>query len=415
MDAEIIGVGSELLLGQIANTDAQYISQRLSQLGINVYYHTVVGDNRNRIIEALNNATNRVDLIFTTGGLGPTMDDLTKEALAEFLNIPLVLHQPSIEAMEEFFSKRGRTISENNYKQAYFPQDALVLPNNHGTAPGAIVEYNGKIYIILPGPPNELQPMFRDFVIPYLESKSHEKITSRILKVYGIGESVMEERIKDLLANQTNPTIAPLAGPSELTLRLTAKTPRGEDPYRLIEPLETVIRERLGDVVYGIDDDTLESVVIRLLIESNKTIATAESCTGGLIAERITSIPGASNAFIEGIITYSNQSKIDRLGVLRETLKKHGAVSPETAKEMVEGIFRTTDADIGVAVTGIAGPGGGTKDKPVGLVYIGIGEKGGDIRVSAHNLLGERKRIQQAAASIALNSVRRMLLNLDID
>lgn len=414
MDAEIIGVGSELLLGQIANTDAQYISQGLSQLGINVYYHTVVGDNKDRTKKALDIATRRVDLIFTTGGLGPTMDDLTKEMVAEFLDIPLVLHQPSLEAIEDFFNKRGRTISENNYKQAYFPEGAIILPNNHGTAPGAIVEHKRKVYIILPGPPSELQPMFENYVIPYLESKSHEKITSRVLKVYGIGESVMEEKIRDLLIHQSNPTIAPLAGPSELTLRLTAKTQRGEDPYKLIEPIEASIRARLGDVVYGVDGDTLEGVVVDLLRESSRTIATAESCTGGLIAERITSIPGASEVFIEGMVTYSNKSKMDRLGVAQETLNKHGAVSPETAEEMVNGILRTTGADIGIGVTGIAGPGGGTPDKPVGLVYIGIGDRDGYLRVKAHNILGGRKRVQQTTASIALDSVRRMLLGLNI-
>ena len=302
MDAEIIGVGSELLLGQISNTDALYISQKLSQLGINVFYHTVVGDNKNRLKEALEIASRRADLIFTTGGLGPTMDDLTKETIADFLGLNMFLHEESIEAIKGYFAKRGRTMSQNNNKQACFPEGAKIMPNNHGTAPGAIVENKGKVFIILPGPPGELQPMFEDYVIPYLERKSKEQITSRVLKVYGMGESVMEEKIKDLIINQSNPTIAPLAGSSELTIRITAKTARGEDPYKLIQPLEEKVRQRLGDLVYGVDDDTLESVVLRLLVESKKTIATAESCTGGLIAKRITSIPGASQAFIEGVM-----------------------------------------------------------------------------------------------------------------
>lgn len=414
MDTEIIGVGSELLLGQIANTDAQYISQKLSQFGINVFYQTVVGDNKNRLKEALEIASNRADLIFTTGGLGPTMDDLTKETVAEFLNMPLMPHQPSIDAIEEFFQRRGRTISHNNYKQAYFPEGATILPNNHGTAPGVILEDEGKIYIILPGPPGELQPMFEDYVIPYLESKSNEKITSRVLKIYGMGESIMEEKVKDLLINQSNPTIAPLAGASEITLRITAKTLQGEDPFKLIKPLESQIRKRLGDVVYGVDGDTLESVDIKLLMESKLTMATAESCTGGLIAERLTSIPGSSNAFLEGLVTYSNQAKISRLGVQEDTLSTYGAVSAQTAEEMVKGILKTSRADIGLAVTGIAGPGGGSPEKPVGLVYIGIGNKNGDIKVNRYNLLGNRKRVQQTAASIALDLVRRMLLDLEI-
>ena len=414
MDAEIIGVGSELLLGQISNTDAQYISQKLSQLGINVFYHTVVGDNKNRLKEALEIASRRADLIFTTGGLGPTMDDLTKETIADFLGLNMFLHEESIEAIKGYFAKRGRTMSQNNNKQACFPEGAKIMPNNHGTAPGAIVENKGKVFIILPGPPGELQPMFEDYVIPYLERKSKEQITSRVLKVYGMGESVMEEKIKDLIINQSNPTIAPLAGSSELTIRITAKTARGEDPYKLIQPLEEKVRQRLGDLVYGVDDDTLESVVLRLLVESKKTIATAESCTGGLIAKRITSIPGASQAFIEGVVSYSNQSKIERLGVSEATLAKYGAVSPETAEEMVRGILETTGADLGVAVTGIAGPGGGTANKPVGLVYIGIGDKEGHFTVNSYNFLGGRKKVQEMAASMALDSIRRRLLTLEI-
>ncbi|HZJ82272.1 MAG TPA: competence/damage-inducible protein A [Clostridia bacterium] len=412
MDAEIIGVGSELLLGQIANTDAQYISQRLSELGINVYYHTVVGDNNKRMQRALEIAWKRVNLIITTGGLGPTMDDLTKEMISEFLGLSLVLHKPSARAIESFFLERGREITENNYKQAYFPEGAIILPNNHGTAPGAIVEHNGKIIIILPGPPGELQPMFEDFVVPYLASKSGEKITSRVLKVYGIGESSMEEKIKDILVDQVNPTIAPLAGVSELSLRLTAKTSSNEDPYTLIDPVENLIRSRLGDLVYGVDDDTLESVVVRLLTQSNKTIACAESCTGGIIAEKITSIPGASKVFREGVVSYSNESKINRLMVSENTLEEHGAVSHETATEMVKGILATTGADIGIGVTGVAGPEGGTPDKPVGTVYIAIGYGNNSVEVKACRFIGNRRRIQHSSASTALDLVRRMLLNI---
>lgn len=306
MNVEILAVGSELLLGQIANTNAQYISQRLSQLGINVYYHTVVGDNRKRMLEALKIASSRADIIITTGGLGPTLDDITKETVAEYLGLPLVLHQPSVDAIKEYFRSRNRICTQNNLKQAMFPEKAIVLKNSVGTAPGAIIEEDEKIYIILPGPPRELKPMFEKYVMPYLEGKSGEKIFSRVLRIYGMGESMVEEKVRDLLEKQQNPTIAPLASFGEVTLRLTVKCKRDQDPWPLIKPLEDEIRRRLGDAIYGVDDDTLESVVVDLLKKNDCTLATAESCTGGLIANRITNVPGASEVFLEGMITYSN-------------------------------------------------------------------------------------------------------------
>lgn len=410
MNVEILAVGSELLLGQIANTDAQYISQRLSQLGINVYYHTVVGDNRQRMLEALKIASSRADIIITTGGLGPTLDDITKETVAEYLGLPLVLHQPSVDAINEYFKSRNRICTQNNFKQAMFPEKAIVLKNSVGTAPGAIIEENGKIYIILPGPPRELKPMFDNYVIPYLEQKSGEKIFSRILRIYGMGESMVEEKVRDLLEKQQNPTIAPLASFGEVTLRLTVKCKRDEDPLPFIKPLEDEIRKRLGDVVYGADEDTLESVVVDLLKKNNSSLATAESCTGGLIANRITNVPGASEVFLEGFITYSNESKVKRLGVSEETLKRYGAVSSETAEEMVRGVLEVSGAQIGIGVTGIAGPGGGTPDKPVGLVYIGIGSKNDGIKVEKHNFHGNREQIKQSVANAALDSIRRLLI-----
>lgn len=254
--------------------------------------------------------------------------------------------------------------------------------------------------------------MFEDYVIPYLENKSDTTITSRVLKIFGMGESDMEEKIKDILKEQTNPTIAPLAGASELSLRITAMSQKGGDPNNIIGPVEDNIKQRLGHVVYGADDDTLESVVVGLLSDKGQTLALAESCTGGMIAERITSVPGASEVFKEGVVTYSNRSKIDRLGVSTKTLETHGAVSQETAKEMAEGIIRTTGADIGLAVTGIAGPGGATVDKPVGLVYISIGKRGGEIRVERFNFLGHRERIQRSATLSALDLIRRALLGI---
>lgn len=414
MNTEIIGIGSELLLGQIANTDAQYISQRLSELGINVYYHTVVGDNLERVKKVLKTATSRADLIFTTGGLGPTMDDLTKEAIADFLGLPMVLHESSKEAIEGYFKRSGREISENNYRQAYFPQGSLVMENNNGTAPGAIIEKDNKIFVVLPGPPRELIPMFNDFVMPYLEKKSSEKITSRVLKIYGMGESTMEDKIKDLLKNQTNPTIAPLSTPSELTLRITAKTSRDESPDYFLDPIEEEIKKRLGDVIYGHGEDSLESVVIDLLQKNKITIALAESCTGGLVSQRLTSIPGASKVFLEGITSYSNESKALRLAVDESILKEYGAVSSETAEEMALGLLKTSNADLTLSITGIAGPEGGSIEKPIGLVYIGIASKSGFLKVNKYNFTGNRHRIQVSASSVAIDTIRRYLLHLNI-
>jgi len=411
MDAEIIAVGSELLLGQIANTNAQYISQRLSSVGVNVYYHTVVGDNKERLLKALEIACKRANIIITTGGLGPTMDDLTKETIAEYLGMELMLHQPSAQAIREYFARRGRVMTENNLKQAMFPREAIVLPNAVGTAPGAIIEKDGKTFIILPGPPFEMQPMFENHVIPYLAQRENQKIFSRVLRIYGIGESAVEEMIKDLLEKQTNPTIAPLAAYGEVTLRLTVKCPRSQDPLELIKPVEDEIRRRLEQAVYGIDDDRLETVVARLLKERGLTLAMAESCTGGLISNLLTDVPGISENLLETCVTYSNQAKINRLGVKHETLEAYGAVSPQTAQEMAEGILRTSGADIGLAVTGIAGPGGGTPEKPVGLVYIAIAMDG-NVEVKSIYNQGDRKRIKLSTANTALDLLRRKLLGL---
>jgi len=411
MNTEIIAVGSELLLGQIVNTNAQFISQNLSDLGINVYYHTVVGDNRNRFMEALNIASKRADLIITTGGLGPTMDDLTKETIADFLGFELVLHEPSARAIREYFEKRGRTLTENNLKQAMFPKDAIVLPNHHGTAPGAILEKDNRVFIMLPGPPYELQPMFNNYVMPYLAERENQKIFSRVLRIFGIGESAVEEAIKDLLVNQTVPTIAPLASYGDVTLRLTVKCRRDEDPFAYIKPVEDEIRRRLGSAVYGVDDERLETVVAKLLNTKGLSLAVAESCTGGLIGDMLTNVPGISENFLEGTVTYSNEAKIKRLGVRPETITRYGAVSQETAREMAVGIMNSSGADIGLAVTGIAGPGGGTVEKPVGLVFIAVAMND-EVDVKQFQFSGDRKRVKNSTAKQALDLLRRKLLNI---
>lgn len=411
MNAEIIGVGTELLLGQIVNTNAQYLSRKLSEIGINVFFHTVVGDNRTRILETLKIAAARSDLIITTGGLGPTMDDLTKETVAEFLGLKLKLHAPSENHIRKFFEKRNRTITDNNLKQAFFPEGSKILPNENGTAPGAMISNKGKTYIILPGPPYELEPMFENYVIPYLEMMTGQRIVSKVLKIFGMGESMVEEKIKDLLIEQSNPTIAPLAQYGEVTLRLTAKCSRPENGYLMMQPIERKIRRRLGDVIYGYNEDQLETVVASLLKEKNKTVSIAESCTGGLISDLLTNIPGISKHFKAGMVTYSNESKIKHLNVNQQTLITYGAVSEQTASEMALGIAEAAEVDIGLAVTGIAGPDGGSAVKPVGLVYIAIAS-GRTVKVEKYLLNGDRVRIKYTAAKTALDLLRRILYSM---
>lgn len=406
MNAEIIGVGSELLLGQIANTDAQYLSQKLSELGINVYYHTVVGDNAERLKGVLTLARERSDLIITTGGLGPTMDDLTKETVAEFLELPMILDQKSLEGIHCLFHTRGWPMAHSNDKQAYFPEGSVILPNPNGTAPGAIVAKDGRTYVILPGPPNELNPMVDDQVMPYLSRKAGYVIHSRVLKIYGMGESRVEETIQDILMEQTNPTIAPLAKMGEVTLRLTVRCDKDDDADALLDPVEGKIRDRLGDVVYGVDDDDLASVLIASLREKGKTLALAESCTGGLVSKMMTDVPGSSDVFRECAVTYSNEAKVSRLHV--DTVPQYGAVSEETAAAMLKGLLAGSDADIGAAITGIAGPGGGTEEKPVGLVYIAVGDRDSQ-RVHVCNFHRDRRRIRHAATLFTLDKLRRWL------
>jgi len=411
MNAEVISVGSELLLGQIANTNAQYLSKVLSSLGINVFYHTAVGDNKNRIIDVLRIATKRSELIILTGGLGPTLDDLTKETLSEFLGLRLEIDKASASAIESYMKKRDRPVSAANLKQAMFPKGALILPNEHGTAPGAIVNDNGKTYLILPGPPFELKPMFEKYCVPHLGEYGEYKIVSKTLKIYGIGESMVEEKLKDLILSQSNPTIAPLAGYGDVTLRLTVKCNRAEKTDEWFKPLESEIRKRLGTFIYGSDDETLESVAAELLKKTNLKLSIAESCTGGLISDLLTNVPGISTSLVESIVVYSDQSKLKHLAVKKETLMQYGSVSEQTAIEMANGIKRSSGSDIGLAVTGIAGPNGGTETKPVGLLFVAVVFRNDEFRVQKHQLIGDRRRIKITASNIALNLLRLTLID----
>jgi len=411
MNAEIIAVGTELLMGQIANTNAQYLTSRLADLGINVYFHIVVGDNPGRLKSCLDQALERSDIVITTGGLGPTKDDLTKETIAEALGLPLVLHQESLDYIRDFFEKLNRPMCENNVKQAYLPAGCEIIPNRNGTAPGCIVRKGEKTVIMLPGPPKEMIPMFEETVFPYFEGKTHQVIGSRMLKIFGIGESEMETRIMDLVEQQLNPTIAPYANDGEISLRVTARGHDRDEVEALIAPMVQEIRKRLYPHVYSDAGETLWEVVIKLLLERGWTLSTAESCTGGMLASSLISIPGASRVFDRGFVTYSNEAKIQELGVSRETLDTLGAVSRETAEEMVKGLAERTGTTAGLAISGIAGPDGGTPEKPVGLVYVAA-FLNGRIESLKLNLRGDRQRIRTVSCLNALDLLRKMLLGI---
>ncbi|MBE6065929.1 competence/damage-inducible protein A [Clostridium cochlearium] len=409
MNAEIIAVGTEILLGDIVNTNAQFLSKKLAQMGISVYHQSVVGDNSNRLKEELNESFKRSDIVITTGGLGPTKDDLTKEIGAEYFNKEMILNEESLETIKNYFKKQGRKLSKNNEKQAYFPKDSIILPNNFGTAPGCIIEENNKYLIMLPGPPREIIPMFEQHVVPYLKKFNEGVLISKVLKICGMGESQVVTEINHLIENQTNPTVAPYAKENEVTLRLTAKASNEEDALSLIAPLEKEIKDILGDNIYGTDSDTLEGVIGNFLIENNLSIATAESCTGGLLCGRLVNYPGISKCLVEGIVTYSNDSKMNRIGVKKETLENFGAVSEETALEMAKGVAKTSGADIGISTTGIAGPSGGTDEKPIGLVYIGYYIQGKSF-AKRFVFPGNRESIRNRTVTVALDYLRKNLI-----
>ncbi|NSW90461.1 MAG: competence/damage-inducible protein A [Firmicutes bacterium] len=411
MNAEIIAVGTELLLGQIINTNAQYISQRLPEVGVNVYYHSVVGDNPERLTKCLNIAMERSDVIITTGGLGPTKDDLTKETVAKILGKKLVLHDETLEKMKAFFKKYNRQMTANNIKQAYLPEGSLIIKNKNGTAPGCIIESGDKTVIMLPGPPSEMRPMFEESVLPYFMGKSNYVLVSKYVRIFGIGESQVEDKIMDIVENQTNPTIAPYAKEGEVMLRVTARCKKGEAPEELIDPVINEIQNRLGDAVYSTDNKELEEVVADLLISNNLTISIAESCTGGLISKKLTDVAGISRVFEGSVISYSNNLKRNLLGVSKEILEKYGAVSNSTAIEMAKGIREIANTDIGLAVTGIAGPGGGTSEKPIGLVYVALAHNNG-VDSKELRLWGERSRIRNVASLYALDMVRRYTIQI---
>lgn len=370
MKSTILSVGTELLFGQITNTNAVYLSQQLNMLGIDVMSHYTVGDNSNRLANMINQAFLDCDLIITTGGLGPTQDDLTKEIACEVLHDRLMPHQPSIEWIEDYFARLGREMTENNRKQAYFPSRATVFPNDAGTAPGFALEENGKIIICMPGPPREMLNMFEKQVKPYLERMTDGSIYYRMLRMFGIGESKLETELLDLINDQTDPTLATYAKEGECCLRIASKKSSFQEAQNAVLEMTETVRQRVGEYIYSFDDEDFHQVVAKKLIDKNITFASAESCTGGMFAQTMTEIPGISAVFDRGLVTYSNRAKVEELGVRQETLDQFGAVSPETAIEMAEGLKRVSGCRLCISVTGIAGPGGQTAEKPVGLVYI---------------------------------------------
>jgi nicotinamide-nucleotide amidase len=466
MDAEILAVGTELLMGQIANTNAQYISSKLPAIGINVYFHSVVGDNAERLKRSLTLALQRSELVIMTGGLGPTMDDLTKEAVSELFGRKLELHEESLSSLRERMARFGSgNMPASNEKQAYFPEGSTVLPNANGTAPGCIVEGGGKTVVMLPGPPSEMRPMFDGQVMPFLAKYAECCLESRFLRIFGIGESVVEDMLRDLIEDQTNPTLATYAKEGEVTLRVTARysvrakgacvygsgegsgtgsgegsgegsvegssegscegsgsgkgaaappgkaagpgyaggAPEGVD---ILSPVLEEARRRFGSNLYSEDNEELEAAALRALTKRGLTLALAESCTGGLASARLTAMPGASKALLMSAVTYSNEAKMRMLGVNEETLRAFGAVSRQTAEEMAIGARAAAGSDIAVSITGIAGPDGGTAEKPVGLVCLALAD-GSGVRSREVRTVGPRNRVRNISCLHAFDMIRR--------
>lgn len=409
MIAEIVAIGTEILMGQILDTDAQYLSRRLQSLGISVYYHQAVGDNPQRMMDTLSLALSRSDIVITTGGLGPTQDDISKAIAAKLLGLEMQFDEDSWQAIRGYFDRMGRNCPENNKRQAMFAEGARILPNACGTAPGCMIEKDGKIVIQLPGPPHEMADMFEKQVYGRLAEMTGGCIASRYIRIYGMGESQVAQMCAKWIEQGGEVTVAPYCSLGECQLRVTA---RGESEHEALEKVYPVVKEisaLLGESVYAVLDTpsgSMEEAAGRELTAKGLTVATAESCTGGLVAARLVNFPGISSALGEAHVTYANEAKIKYCGVKPETLAAYGAVSEQTAREMAEGLRNRSGADIAAATTGIAGPGGGTKEKPVGLVYVAIADAGG-VQVEKLQLSGSRERIRSLSALRALDMIRR--------
>jgi len=401
--AEILCVGTEILIGDIVNTNAAYISRQLALLGIPHYYQAAVGDNPQRLKDAIKSALERSDLLIMSGGLGPTYDDLTKETAAECMGRKLYLDERSLQRIKDNFAFRCRTMTKNNEKQAYIPEGSVIFDNNAGTAPGCAIEdeANGKIIIMLPGPPFEMKRMFSESVIPYLQQFTDIRFVSKNLNIFGMGESAVESVLKELMQSSKNPTVAPYCGNGEVRLRITASGKTDGECEALCDEMIAKIRAtEVGNFIYGLDT-TLAEAVVKAYLRAGKTLAVTESCTGGLISKRITDVSGCSGMFGFGTVTYANEAQMKLLGVKAETLAQFGAVSEETAAEMAAGVRALSGADVGISTTGIAGPGGGTETKPVGLVYMGVASENG-VRTYKFNFTGDRDRVRILASGNAL-------------
>lgn len=413
MAAEVICVGTELLLGDILNSNSQYLAKELAALGVPHFYQTVVGDNVDRVHQAIEIGATRSSILIFTGGLGPTPDDLTTESIASYFNTPLVEHPEVIADIERKYAQRGREMTASNRKQSLQPQGAAILPNPLGTAPGMIWQPRAGLTIFtFPGVPREMYRMWRDTAVPFLKTQGYGQnpIYSRSLRFFGVAESALAEKVNHLF-DSNNPTVAPYAGKGQVRLRISARAANETAAKSLIEPIAREIQQIAGDNYFGSDDDTLASVVGQLLMAKGQTLAVAESCTGGGLGQMLTDTPGSSSYFIGGIISYANRIKVDLLGVNAEDLAQAGAVSETVAMQMAAGVKAKLGTDWGVSITGVAGPGGGTEAKPVGLVYIGIARPDGEVEGIKYQLGSQQERglIRQMSASQTLDLLRRRL------
>jgi len=409
--AEILNVGTEILLGNITNSNAAFLSQQLAGIGVSVFRHTSVGDNHKRLKCAIEHAFENADVVITTGGLGPTQDDITKSVAAEFFGLKLEMHEESRQRILERFA--GRELPESVERNALVPQGAKVFPNENGSAPGICIESGGKILIMLPGPPHELQPLFLNYAAAFLREKTEGVFVSRTLKIIGIGETAVESQLRDLIDAQTNPTIAPYAKVGEVHIRITASAADETAAHTLLSPVADEIYRRLNPRIYGENEVSLAEVVLELLKTQNHTLAVAESCTGGLVSSDLISVPGSSVVFREGFVTYSNEAKTARLFVPESLLAAHGAVSAEVAAAMAEGAAKAANATVAISITGIAGPDGGTQEKPVGLVYVGLFVAGRGMLTEKFNFTGNRNEIRRRSAISALDLLRKKI-DMDI-
>ena len=414
MIAEIVAIGTELLMGQILDTDAQYLSRRLQSLGVSVYHHQTVGDNPQRMRDALALALSRSDVVITTGGLGPTQDDISKEIAAQLTGREMVFDENSWQAIKGYFDRMGRVCPENNRRQAMFPAGCTILDNRCGTAPGCLTESGGKMIVQLPGPPHEMAEMFERHVYPLLAERTGGFIASRYIRIYGLGESQVAQMCAAYIESDGEVSVAPYCSLGECQLRVTARGESEEEALQKVLPVVKKLTDILGESVYAVLDTSegsMEEAAGRALTERGLTVATAESCTGGLVAARLVNYPGISAALNEAHVTYANEAKVKYCGVKPETLASFGAVSEQTAREMAEGLREKSGADIAAATTGIAGPGGGTKEKPVGLVYVACADKNG-VRVERLQLTGSRERVRNLAALRALDMIRRAAMGV---